>query len=113
MKKPVLVALSPCKKVSESFKPMFDGLRKGKLVCMRAIIYCHLYSTCADIYIYPSHGLGYECTEPIDAPNTPRSRLVDMYTSVTDKHHKDEIIDLFTEPSQLRIVIATITVPLD
>ena len=31
-----------------------------------------------------------------------------MYTSVTDQCHKDEIFCLFTKPSQLRVVIATI-----
>ena len=40
--------------------------------------------------------------------NIPRFRLVDMYTNVTDKHHKDIIIELFTRPSQLRVIIATI-----
>ena len=33
---------------------------------------------------------------------------VNMYTSVADKHHKDEIICLFIKPSQLRVVITTI-----
>ena len=44
----------------------------------------------------------------MDAPNIPRFRLVDMYMSVTGQHQKDEIIGLFTKPSQLRVVIATI-----
>ena len=37
----------------------------------------------------------------------PRFRLVDEFTSVMDQDIKDTIIDKFTSPSQLRIVIAT------
>lgn len=44
----------------------------------------------------------------MDAPNIPRFRLVDMFTSVTNQHQKEAIISLFTKPSQLRVVIATI-----
>lgn len=119
MVRPVLVALSPCKKnllydinpfstVSETFKPLLDRLWKDREVCPRTIIYCQSYNTCADIYIYLAHGLGCELTEPIDAPNVPKFRLVDMYTSVTDGHQKDTIIRLFTKESQLRVVVATV-----
>ena len=67
------------------------------------------YNMCADIYIFFSHVLNYEQTEPIDAPNIPKFRLVDMYTSVSDDKHKQEMITQFTKPgSQLRIIIATI-----
>lgn len=49
---------------------------------------------CADIYMYIhlARSLGFERTEPKDAPNNLRFRLVDTYTSVTAKHHEDEII---------------------
>ena len=119
MVRPVVVALSPCKKnlcysvvafttVSETFKPLLDRLKKDRKTCPRTIVYCQSFNTCADIYIYLAHGLGFQLTEPMDAPNVPRFRLVDMFTSVTDQHHKEEIISLFTKPSQLRVVIATI-----
>ena len=63
---------------------------------------------CANVYIYLTHGLGFQLTEPMDALNIPRFRLVDMFTSITDQHQNDEIISLFTKPIQLRVVIATI-----
>ena len=63
---------------------------------------------CTDIYVYLSQGLGPELTEPIDAPNISRFRLVDMFTSVTDAQQKDIIISLFTKPSHLRVVVATV-----
>ena len=117
--RPVVVALSPCKKnlmysvgafttVSETFKPLLGRLKKDRGACPRTIVYCQSFNTCADIYIYLARGLGIQLTEPMDAPNIPRFRLVDMYTSVTDQHQKDEIISMFTKPSQLRVVIATI-----
>ena len=49
-----------------------------------------------------------ELTEPVDAPNIARYRLVDMYSSCTDQMTKETIMNLFTKPSQLRIIIATI-----
>ena len=38
----------------------------------------------------------------------PKYRLVDMFTSCTDSHVKSEVLRLFTEPSSLRVVCATI-----
>ena len=45
---------------------------------------------------------------PQDAPNLPRYRLVEMFTSVTDQAQKDCIIEKFTAPSQLRVVVGTV-----
>lgn len=119
MENPVVIAISPCKAnltynvgtyttVAETFKPLLNRLRTDRERTPRIIVYCQSYNMCADIYIYLSQRLGYEFTEPIDAPNIPRFRLVDMYTSVTDSQHKELMISLFTRPSQLRVVIATV-----
>ena len=119
MDKPVVVALSPCKAnlvynvgkyttVVETFKPLLTRIRNDRDKCPRTIVYCQSYNMCADIYIYLSRGLGCELTEPVDAPNIAKFRLVDMFTSVTDQAHKDTTISLFTKPSQLRVVIATV-----
>ena len=53
-------------------------------------------------------GLGNAFTEPSDAPDLSKFRLVDMFTSCSDQQVKDNIIELFTSKSQLRIVIATV-----
>ena len=45
---------------------------------------------------------------PQDAPNLPKYRLVEMFTSVTDQAQKDCIIEKFTAPSQLRVVVGTV-----
>ena len=109
MVRPDVIALSPCKKnlrycigtfktVCETFKPLLERLRNDREECPRTIVYCQSISTCADVYICLAHSLGFELTAPKDAPNVPSFRLVDMYTSVTDQCHKDEIICLFTKP---------------
>ena len=72
------------------------------------IIYCQSFNMCANVYVYLSRSLGCEVTEPIDAPDIQEYCLVDMFTSVTDSDHKELIISLFTKPSQLRVVVATV-----
>ena len=119
MENPVVIALSPCKAnivynvgryttVEDTFKPLLHRLKKDRVKFPRTIVYCQSYNMCADIYIYLVKGLRCEVTEPIDAPNIPKFRLVDMFTSVTDQPHKETTISLFTKPSQLRLVIATV-----
>ena len=52
--------------------------------------------------------LGQDFTEPPKAPSLPRFRLVEMFSSCMDSDVKEEIITLFTKPSNLRIVCGTI-----
>lgn len=61
-----------------------------------------------NIYLYFMSVLGNDATEPRDAPNLSAFRIVDIFTSVIEKDHKEQIIRLFTKKSHLRIVIATI-----
>ena len=68
----------------------------------------HSFEMCAQIYLHFQHELGDEFCEPQDAPNLPRYRLVEMFTSVTDQAQKDCIIEKFTAPSQLRVVVGTV-----
>ena len=95
IKQPITIALSPCKPniiynmgthttASETFEPLAKGLKKDREKTPRTIIYL-------------SQSLGCELTEPIDAPDIPEYRLIDMFTSVTDSDHKELIISLFTK----------------
>ena len=70
--------------------------------------YCH-YQNCSNLYKYFRDSLGQELTEPNNAPNVSQFPLVDMYTSCTDEATKSMIVQQFTRPSQLRIVLATVT----
>ena len=60
------------------------------------------------MYLFFRAELGDSITEPLHAPNLARFRLVDVFTSVTDQHQKDGIINAFTRESQLRVVIVTV-----
>ena len=62
------------------------------------------------MFKYLRNLLGVNFTEPPNAPDITKFRLVEMFTSVTDNYIKVDIIKLFTKNSQLRIVVATLTV---
>ena len=119
MRDPYILAKSPCKKnmmyfvskfeaLPTTFKPVVEKLKSERISMPRIIIYGKSFSICADIYLFFRAELGESITEPIGAPNPARFRLVDVFTSVTDQHQKDGIINAFTRPSQLRVVIATV-----
>lgn len=117
MRDPYILAISPCKKnmmysvgkfedVSSTFKVVIERLRDK---IPKIIIYGKSFGMCADIYLYFRERLGNSITEPnLGAPNLARFRLVDVFTSVTDQHQKNGIINAFTTNSRLRIVIATV-----
>ncbi|KAL5509555.1 hypothetical protein EMCRGX_G004946 [Ephydatia muelleri] len=64
---------------------------------------------CAMLYKLFQSQLKKEFTEPIGAPNISRFRLVDMFTSVTDKEVQDSIISSFCKSDTcLRVVICSI-----
>ena len=72
------------------------------------LIYGRTFDICANVYIHFQRELGEAFTEPLDAPNLPQFRLVEMFISVTDTAQKHYIIKAFTSESHLRIVVATI-----
>ena len=119
MHNPFIIAISPCKKnlmysvkafesIQDTFKPVVERLKAERTAMPRMIIYGRSFGICADIYLFIKAELGENITEPTDAPDLAKFRLVDVFTSVTDQHQKDGIIDAFTRSSQLRIVIATV-----
>ena len=119
MRDPYVLTKSPCKKnmmysvskfeaIPTTFKPVVERLKAVRAKMPRMIIYGKSFGVCADLYLFFKAELGDCITEPIHAPNLSRFRLVDVFTSVTDQHQKDGIINAFTRDSQLRIVIATV-----
>ena len=118
MKNPHVIAYSPCKTnlmyavsafvtLEESFNPVITRLRAERTTFPRIIVYGRSFEMCSNIYLYFKTELGEDFTEPRDAPDLSRFRLVEMYTSVIEEDHKDSILRLFTKESHLRIVIAT------
>ena len=119
MHDPYILAKSPCKKnmmysvskfeaLATTFKPVVEKLKSERISMPKIIIYGKSFSICVDIYLFFRAELGESITKLIGEPNLARFRLVDVFTSVTDQHQKDGIINAFTRPSQLWVVIATI-----
>ena len=93
----------------ETFDPIDKNLAQHRVQMPRMIVYCRRFEDCSNIYVILFRTLlGVNFTEPPNAPDVTKFRLVEMFTSVTDDYIKEDIIKLFTKPSQLRIVIATI-----
>ena len=105
----VCYAIGCLSNIEDTFTPLIKRLATERTHMPRTLIYCRKFEDCADIYILFRSALGKEFTNPPGAPDLPQFRMVDMFTSITDKEVKEVIIDKFTSASQLRIVVATIT----
>ena len=120
MREPLIIAVPPCKanimytvesyeSMEKSMGPFVERLQTEKTKMPRMIIYCRSYTDCSDVYLHFCNSLGSEFTEPPGAPDISRFRLADMFTSITDKDVKENILASFQNPdSQLRIVISTV-----
>ena len=119
MQNPVIVSVPPIKEniyfcvleksnINTSLGPLCDRLANRRTSTGRTIIFCRKYDEVTAIYYFFKRTLGLGFTEPPGAPDLPEYRLVDMYTHCTHQTVKDKILKLFTSPSSLRIVIATI-----
>lgn len=119
MKDPVIIAMSPDKAnmsywvkergtVEETFAPLAAKLHNERTKMPRVII-CRRCEDCASIYEFFLSTLKHEFTEPVSAPNVSKFRLVDMYTSVTQKEVQERIVKSFScATASLRIVVCTI-----
>ena len=120
MQNPVIVSVPPIKdniyycvseksSISASLGPLCDRLASRRTSMGRTIIFCRKYDEVTAIYYFFKRRLGLAFTEPPGAPDfIPKFRLVDMYTHCTHQTVKDKVLELFTSPSPLRIVVATI-----
>ena len=96
--------------LQETFQPVIDKLQIQPTNMERLLIFCRRYEECADIYELFKHNLGIDFTEPIGSPDLSAYRLVDMYTSITQKEVKDTILKAICNPVlPLRVVICTIS----
>ena len=120
MKSPAIIALSPSKPnimfvvrrhetVMEAFQPMLEQIRKERVSFHRTVIYCRRFSDCGTLYVMFKQFLGQGFTEPADALDLPRFRLIEMYHSSTDPIVQETILHRFSVQSSLRVVIATVT----
>ena len=117
---PSVIAVSPCKdnmiyavadfeSIPVTFLPLLKRLEKERIKTRRVIIYCRSFKECADLYNFFQTGLGDGFTEPIDAPDLSKYSLVEMFSSCTEDHIREQIVKSFsTVSSVLRVVCATV-----
>lgn len=103
MKNPTIISIPPHKpnirywvaekgSIQESFQPVIDRLLMLRTSMEWMIIFHRKYEECADIYELFKLSLGMYFTEPVGSPDLSQYRLVDMYTSITQKEVKDTIL---------------------
>ena len=92
----------------ESFSSLQTGVAQKGLDFPKTIIYCQCIEDCANLYTFFRESLKEKFVLLIGAPDLPRFRLVDMYTSCMDPNIKDTIMMYFTKLEIPRILIATI-----
>ena len=120
MVRPTMISLSPHKKnivytvcpkpeLGEFVSSLVDCIKCFRTSMPRTIIFCRRYRECAEMYSIFEHSLHTEFTDPPNAPNVVKFRMVDMYTKCTEASIKKDIITEFSKPDgRLRIVIGTI-----
>ena len=95
--------------LEEAFAPLVDEIKTKRTTMDRVIIYCRTYDNCSMIYLFLNSKLGGEITEPRNAIDLARYRMVDMFTACTTTSVKDSILERFCiQNSSLRVVVATV-----
>ena len=94
--------------IKQTFSSLVAVVADKALEVPKTIIYCRRMEDCANLYIFFKESLKEKFVFPIGAPDLPRFRLVDMYTSCIDPNIKDIIMTRFTKLESPRILIATI-----
>lgn len=120
MRDPHIVSVSPCKdnivygvtefkSITETFTPILERLLSDRINTPRIIIFCERIVLCSALYDFFRSGLREYFTEPVNAPDLSRFRLVEMFSSCTPDSVRKQIIKSFCTPSaSLRVVCATI-----
>lgn len=91
--------------IEESFSSLQTALVEKVLNVPKTIIYCQRIEDCANLYMFFKEPLKDKFVFPISAPDLPRFRLVNMYTSCTDPSIKDTILMLFTKSDTPKIFV--------
>ena len=102
------VADKPIGGISEAFQPIVDRLKRERTM-NRIIVFCRTYNEVIGIHRFFECALGEYFTEPKGSQaNYVKYRVVDMYTHCTDSSVKKKILEQFTSPSSLHVVITTV-----
>ncbi len=121
MHKPFIVSESPNKPnikyivhkrpgtLEETFSVIAEQLLQQRTAMDRVLVFCRTFDDVSHLYLFMKDRMAEQSTEPPGAPDHPKYRLFDMFSSCTHPDVKPLIINEFTkEKSTLRLVIATI-----
>lgn len=120
MNNPALIYVSPHKKniiytvrpkpaLEDFISSLVSNLKHLRTAMPRTIIFCRRYIECSHMYSLFLQYLKSDFTDPPNAPNLVKYRLVDMYTKCTEPSIKEDIVTAFSKPEgKLRIIVATI-----
>lgn len=79
-----------------TFEPLIEKLRIERTSMGRTLIYCRTQDACAQLYLWMNCCLGNDKTDPPNAPDIPKYRLFDMFTSCTHPSVKAKILESIT-----------------
>lgn len=96
-KKNILYAVHPKPMLEELVGTLVDCLKIFRTFLPRTIILCKRYKECAQMYDMIEESLQEEFTDPPNAPNLVKYRLVDMYTKCTEASIKKNIVEEFSK----------------
>ena len=114
MVKPLVVSLHPGKVIQkksslhQAFEHLYEKLKIEGKDMGRVLIFCQKYTEVTALYFFFKHTLKECFTYPAGSPDYIQNWLVDMYTSCTHASVKAKIVERFTKPSSLPVVIGTI-----
>ena len=119
MKNELVVSVSPARPnimyaviqmntIQETFSALVTAVAEQSLSMPKIIIYCQSKDDCASLYMYFKDMLREKFVFPNDAPDLPKYRMVDMYTSSTDPEVKEVIIQQFSKKQTPKVLIATV-----
>ena len=108
-KKNIFYTVRPKPALEDLVSSLARTLQNLRTAMPRTIIFCRRYVECAQIYSLFQQCLKAEFTDPPNAQNLVKYRLVDMYTKCTEPSIKEDIVTAFSNPDgKLRIIVATI-----
>ncbi len=97
----LMYSVTSFESVGVTFKKFVAMLKQDKISFPKTIIYARSFDMCAKIFIFLQD-------HPEDAPDIPEFRLVDMFTSITEAKLKADILLIYKDGKNLRIVVVTV-----
>ena len=104
----IVYSVLPFVTLAQTFSPLISAIIEKSIKVPKTIIYCRSKDDVANLYLFFKSTLKQNFLYPIDAPDHPDYRIVDMYMSTTDPQVKHIIAHRFKKETNPRVLIATV-----